>query len=493
MELVFVVAVLGVLGAVGLAGGVSVLNASRAHRTKVRQFLTTPLSVDAEMQAKAQRLGIDGAAVVGASTFDVLYNTMKMDGHVLTGIDRLHHAHEFSSLGELMAYLKENIIRYDSNGDVLRNVIHKYKGYTGEEQVFDKLAGEGHEIEIPTSGTQPGYDVLVDGKPYNVKVTDNPSYIQKHLENHPDIDVIANKEMAAAFGDDPRVLVDETLSVQEAFHLTNDTMEAIDSMGDLLDQVPYISLAINSARHGYRLYKGDIDWKTAAEHAAVDTTATGAGGFVGGKLGLTLGLMLAPATGGMSAVILPATATLIGTLAGVFTGKAGGGWIKKRHLRAFQKKLDAAAAELADAFLRAYGEIKSHLSAYFNSRINEARRGEAKAGTGLRATLFPSTQAVFYQMAQERFVRERDEELRVLAALKAEVSSKPGKDAGLILVTHDPAIYLGVDPLPALHAAVIERAEDVDTELRRLGIKPARPAAPKEPGSVGSASPVLAS
>ncbi len=79
------------------------------------------------MQAKAQRLGIDGAAVVGASTFDVLYNTMKMDGHVLTGIDRLHHAHEFSSLGELMAYLKENIIRYDSNGDVLRNVIHKYK------------------------------------------------------------------------------------------------------------------------------------------------------------------------------------------------------------------------------------------------------------------------------------------------------------------------------------------------------------------------------
>lgn len=492
MELVLVAAVLGALGIAGLVGGISVMGASRAHKAKVRQFLTTPLSVDAEMQAKAKALGIDGAAVVGVSTFDVLYNTMKMDGHVLTGIDRLHHAREFSNLGELMTYLKEDIIRYDGDGGVLRTVIHKYKGYTGEEQVFDKLAGEGHEIEIPVSGTQPGYDVLVDGKPYNVKVTDNPRYIQEHLDNHPDIDVITNSEMAAAFADDPRVLVDENLSVQETFHLTNDTLDAVGSMGDLLDQVPYVALAINSVRHGHRLYKGEIDWKTAVEHTTVDTTATGVGGFAGGKLGLALGLMLAPATGGASAVAIPAATTLIGTLAGVLTGKAGGGWIKQRHLRTFQKNLDTAASELAKAFLRAYDEIEARRAEYFNSRVREARRGEAQAGVGLRAKLFPSTQAVFYQMAQERFWEERDEELRTLAALKVEVAGKPAKEAGLILIRHDPAIYLGVEPLPALHASVFERAEQVEAE-QRLGIRSGKASRSKDPGSLAAASPAPAS
>lgn len=90
-------------------------------------------------------------------------------------------------------------------------------------------------------------------------------------------------------------------------------------------------------------------------------------------------------------------------MAGVLTGKAGGGWIKQRHLRTFQKNLDTAASELAKAFLRAYDEIEARRAEYFNSRVREARRGEAQAGVGLRAKLFPSTQAVFYQMAQERF------------------------------------------------------------------------------------------
>ena len=65
MELVLVATVLGALGIVGLVGGISVVGASRAHKASVRQFLTTPLPIDARMQAKAKVLGIDGAAAVG--------------------------------------------------------------------------------------------------------------------------------------------------------------------------------------------------------------------------------------------------------------------------------------------------------------------------------------------------------------------------------------------------------------------------------------------
>ena len=115
---------------------------------------------------------------------------------------------------------------------------------------------------------------------------------------------------------------------------------------------------------------------------------------------------------------------------------------------------------------------------------------EAQAGAGLRVRLFPSTQAVFYQMAQERFAEEPDEELRALAALKTEVVSRPAKEAGLILVSHSPAIYHGIDPLSTLHATVIARAEDVDAEQRRLGLKPAKVAPGEEPGSFAVANPV---
>jgi len=309
---------------------------------------------------------------------------------------------------------------------------------------------------------------LVDGKPYNVKVTDSPRYIQEHLDSHPDIDVITNREMAAAFGDDPRVLIDDNLSVQDAFHLTSDTLEAVGDMGGVLDQVPYLALAINAVKQGRRLYKGEVDWKTAGEHMAVDTAATGIGGLMGGNAGLALGLALAPVTGGASVVVVPAAA-LLGSLAGVFTSKLGGNWIKARHLRAAESRLDVAASLLAETFLRLKADVRSRVSAYFDTRITEARSGSAGAGTGMRKRLFPTVEKVFYEMAEEEFCREKKADLDSLSALEREVSALPSKAAGRVLVQKDPAIFMGVDPLPSLHADAVELVKDVAEEKRKLG------------------------
>lgn len=89
-------------------------------------------------------------------------------------------------------------------------------------------------------------------------------------------------------------------------------------------------------------------------------------------------------------------------------------------------------------------------------------------------------------------MEERDQELRALATLKAEVAGKPAKEAGLILVRHDPVIYQGVDPLSALHATVIERAKEVEAEQRRLGMKSAKAPRRNDPSSIAAASPVPA-
>ena len=176
-------------------------------------------------------------------------------------------------------------------------MIHKYKGYTGEENVADYYRERGHNVETPDSGTTEGWDHKIDGTLYNVKVTDHRLYIQEHLDKHPNIDVIANREMADAFRDNPRVVINPELSSQEAFHSTADTFEGIADLGDGLDSIPFITLAINTGKNIHKLYKGDLDLKTAAEHTVLDTTAVGTGSWVGGQAGLGLGLALAPATG----------------------------------------------------------------------------------------------------------------------------------------------------------------------------------------------------
>ena len=282
---------------------VSLSTASYYHRSRQRAFLKKTLKVDEPLRKRvARELGVDGAVVTGVSVFDVLYNTMKLDPQALRGMDHLHHAKDFQNLGDLIEYMKSDIIQGSEPGEAAwKSMIHKYKGYTGEETVADYYRELGHNVETPESGTAEGVDHIIDGKPYNVKVTDQPNYIREHLDKYPDIGVIAPREMADAFRDDPRVIINPNLSCQEAFHSTADTFEGIADLGDgfdLDDGIPFISaLFINTVKNTQKLHKGDLDLKTAVEHTALDTTTVGAGGLIGKTVGLSVGLALVPATG----------------------------------------------------------------------------------------------------------------------------------------------------------------------------------------------------
>ena len=193
--------------------------ASYIHRSRQRAFLTKILKVDEPLRKRvAREFGVDGAAVTGVSVFDVLYNTMKLDTDALQGMKHLHHKQNFESLGDLMDFIKGEIIKAEPGDGVWRQMVHKYKGYTGEEAVVDFFREKGHDVEIPKSGTNEEWDLKIDGEPFNTKVTDNPQYIQKHLDEHSS-GVIANREMADAFHDNPRVLINPNLSSQDGGHL----------------------------------------------------------------------------------------------------------------------------------------------------------------------------------------------------------------------------------------------------------------------------------
>lgn len=169
---------------------------------------------------------------------------------------------------------------------------------------------------------------IIDGDRYNIKITDDPSYITDHLHQHPDIDVITNAEMGDAFAGNPHVHIDSALSAQAAFHSTAETFGGIHDIGGLFHHIPLITMLLSGARNARSVAAKRKTLADAAAHTAVDTASVGFGGFGGAKLGLLIGLALAPVTGGLSAVAATAGCTLLGSVGGVFAGKSVGSWFK---------------------------------------------------------------------------------------------------------------------------------------------------------------------
>jgi hypothetical protein len=447
---------------------VGIGSASLFHRHRQLVFLNKALNVDESFTKQAaNELGIDGSAIAAVTTFDVLYNSMKLSPEALTGIDHLHHSQDFQSLSDLMDYMKDEIIKSESGEIAWRQMVHKYKGYTGEETAFGKLAEDGHSIQIPESGTTEGLDVIVDGKAYNVKVTDNPSYIQEHLDKYPDVDVIANKEMAQAFGDHPRVKIDPDLSSQQAFHDTGDTMEGLNDMGDFLDGIPVLTLIINTARNGKRIYDGKVDFKTATEHTVIDTVGVGAGGWAGSEAGLALGLALASATGGTSAIVIPVVTSVIGALIGVFTGKGISGWFKGRYLRKAVEVLKDLSISFRNKFLNLYDQLVLVSNNYYNELLQIVDERKNNGGS-LKRILFPNTSTTFYKMADSKLRDEKLKAIQFYKDLKKTIQNAEKSEGGMILYAQGLNILNDVDPLPELYQNMERQLNIVQAEKRKL-------------------------
>lgn len=458
--MVVAIALIAVLSALGAA--------SYFHRQRQKEYLLKTLAVDEALASQvASQFGIDGTAVAGATLFDVLYNTMKLDPYALQGMDRLHHAPEFENLGHLMEFMKAEIIKSEPGESAWRPMVHKYKGYAGEEVAIENLRAAGHDVEVPDATNNPGYDVLVDGKRFNVKVTDNPAYIQEHLDRYPDIDVITNREMADAFSDNPRVVIDPELSAQELFHATSDTFEGIADAGNIIDSIPLITLAANVMKNGYKVAKGTVDLRTATEHTVLDTAAVGFGGKFGAKLGLAAGLALAPVTGGASAVIIPAATSLIGSLIGIFAGKGISGFIKGRHLRAAMQRLRALATDFRNEFLRRYGQIVDTADAFFEARIRVAKQKLLEEHP-IKRLLFPSLQATFYAMSSKELKAEREKTRSFYEELRSKVMNAEPSEGGMVLYSQGDAVLQGINPLVELYNSITEQMTKVNDEKQKL-------------------------
>jgi len=443
------------------------------HRRKIRNYLNKSLPIDETVrQELSKEMGVTELAAVSIPLFDVLYNTSLMDPSCLEGMNHLHHAQNFKSLGELRNFFKENIITSSEGSSEWGRMVHKYKGYTGEQQAKSILEESGCVVEMAPSGTEEGYDMIVQGDivsgPVNVKITNNDQYIRNFLDDNPGIKVVTNEEMAEHFSDNSDVIALEGLSEVDAYERTSETIGGINDLGSCIHRIPYITLGISSVKNISGVVKGRKSMGDALEHIVEDTAGVGLGSLVGGKVGLSVGLALAPVTGGTSAIIIPAATTLVGTMMGVLKGKQLFGWIKKRHLRKAIEKLRLAAADFGQEFKRKRRKLVKSIKAPYKCEIKKYQAAFIQSDVWYRRIFYPKVMSEFYTLARKKVSQEMKRHCSYYKELMRTIKGNDESQAGLIIFSQGAHILCEEPALIEKWNAVKQIITEVEREKARI-------------------------
>lgn len=192
--------------------------------------------------------------------------------------------------------------------------ITRLTGYVAEQKVAFDLASSGQTVEFPDAANQVGYDLLVNGEPFQVKNSLDADYVLNHLDTYPDIPVFVNRELAEALGDNPMIIPVDSLSFNEVQEITASSFEALDNFGSAMDLIPIPIFAIGfSAYNNFSAYnKGiitgghyfknvGVEAASMAGGAAIGQAVLGGVGAVfGGPVGYAVGTGLGGVIGGMA-------------------------------------------------------------------------------------------------------------------------------------------------------------------------------------------------
>lgn len=200
-------------------------------------------------------------------------------------VDALEFANGPGESGFAQLY-QDALLAADNAGALAR-----LQGYVGEQVAAAQLSEQGFVVSFPEMPNQPAYDLLVDGHPVQVKTTLMTSGIQRALDRHPDIPVLAPIELSQGpLAGSEQVIFSPDFSYQQVQHLTEDSLVALRDIGHLA--VPFLSLAFVGYKVGRQVQAGK-----GLQIAAVD----GVGEVVGMLAGAKTGMVLGGAIGGLVA------------------------------------------------------------------------------------------------------------------------------------------------------------------------------------------------
>jgi hypothetical protein len=279
---------------------------------------------------------VDDAAFAALTIGDLIYDVTRVDPTVLEAADfaraaDLSNVFNFATLANHIA---------DVGTPALTGNVAQIQGYVAERLAAQALQSKGMEVLFPATSNQAGYDLLVNGHPFQVKCLDNPDGVLEHINRYPDIPVLINEDIG-----DQLSSVDNVYPVHGLNHdqVVASTKESLIAGDDMLDfRIPYIALAVAAGRNIYAIVRGQTDMLAALQNIVVDVSGGTAGGMLGSKALAMAGLLIAP------------HAAVVGGILGSIGGYAGGRrvarWVKTHWLCAQEEgRVEKALTGLLDA------------------------------------------------------------------------------------------------------------------------------------------------
>lgn len=278
------------------------------------------------------------AAVTMISVGEFIYDVVMLQPQVVSGLD-FARTEDLSSLFTLSQFAS-HIDTSTLTGDMAQ-----LQGYVAEQMLAAELQAKGHEVEFPETSNQAGWDILVDGQPFQVKNLANPDGVREHLTNYPDIPVYVNEELAPNFEGNPMVYV-SSLSREDVLKATSSTLQHAE---DLLDfELPWIAAGVSSINNIKRVWQDDVSMNQAVFNVISDTSSRVVLGALGQKAGIIVGTMLFGPAGGMT-----------GAMVGAYAGASGGGRLSSSIKRLFSQKQED---ELVDALHQLARKVMEQLN-----------------------------------------------------------------------------------------------------------------------------------
>lgn len=277
---------------------------------KAQHYLAQPMLEKSE-DGRLRRMltgGQGDISFAGLIVSDFIYDYARLDPTVIEAADFARAA----DIGDPLSFAAFGVEQSALEGASEIGMISQLQGYVAERLVAQHMSAAGYDVSFPENSNQPGWDVLIDGEPFQIKCGSSSSLVYNHFEKYPDIPVIVNRELSDTLGGLPGVYIDEELSFEHVRSMTEAGLAQGEELADF--ELPLISLTVSAAIEVRSLLRGQGALDAAIINVLTNTGGRIAGGVAGQATGSAVGVLLFGPAGGI-------IGGLVGTVGGGISGR----------------------------------------------------------------------------------------------------------------------------------------------------------------------------
>lgn len=305
--------------------------------------------------------GLDGA-LAGLSVAEAFSH---LDPAVLNAIE-FSTADHIHSLASVESYVHDHF--FAAPEESADGWLHRLEGYVAEQKAAAALEQAGHHVEFADTPNQEGWDLLVDGHPFQIKEGVDAAHIKEFLAQHPDIQVLTGEDLASQIQDGHVEGIPE-LDHDAIATATKDSLENLNDGFHPNFHIPIFTLLRSSYREAKLLWNENTTIEKAVKHIAIDVACVGGGGWVGAQAGAFLLSWAGP----LGAAIGGILGGVIGGIAGKF-GANGIRYGTFNQVRAeYNLTVETARENIKAQIERSREEVRG-LQAVLQSEYDSGRR-----------------------------------------------------------------------------------------------------------------------